>query len=101
MGPNSAVLNVEADLSRLFPGGIGLALYHDAIGFNRQNNLALNYSYPLTIGNGTLGIGVGIGLINFGYSAIWVPPTTAFDQYCGRFRRNKPGCNGVYYDAGD
>lgn len=101
--PNSAVLNVEADLSRFFPGGIGLALYHDAIGFNRQNNLALNYSYPLTIGNGTLGIGVGIGLINFGYSAIWVPPTTTFDQYLpDDFAATNLDVNfGAYYDAGD
>ena len=53
--PNSAVLNIEADLSRFFPGGIGIAIYHDAIGFNRQNNVNLNYSYPIKIGKGTLG----------------------------------------------
>ncbi|MBL6660462.1 MAG: PorP/SprF family type IX secretion system membrane protein [Crocinitomicaceae bacterium] len=78
--PNSAVLNVEADLSRFFPGGIGLSLYHDAIGFAIQNNLAVNYSYPITIGNvGTLGLGVGVGLINYGLKPSWVPPTTAQD----------------------
>jgi type IX secretion system PorP/SprF family membrane protein len=78
--PNSAVLNVEADLSRFFPGGIGLSLYHDAIGFATQNNLALNYSYPITIGNvGTLGIGVGVGLINYGLKPDWVPPTSTPD----------------------
>ena len=79
--PNSAVLNIEADLSRFFPGGIGIALYHDAIGFARQNNLALNYSYPLTIGNiGTLGLGVGVGIINYGMNPEWVPPTTNPDN---------------------
>ena len=41
--PNSAILNVEANLSKFFPGGVGLAFYHDAIGFARQNNLLLNY----------------------------------------------------------
>jgi type IX secretion system PorP/SprF family membrane protein len=79
--PNSAVLNVEADLSRFFPGGIGIALYHDAIGFARQNNLALNYSYPVTIGNiGTLGMGVGVGIINYGMNPEWVPPTNTPDN---------------------
>ena len=78
--PNSAVLNLEADLSRFFPGGIGLSFYHDAIGFAIQNNLALNYSYPITIGNvGTLGLGVGLGLINYGMNPVWVPPTTNTD----------------------
>ena len=42
--PNSAVLNVEANLSRFFPGGVGISFYHDAIGFARQNNVLLNYS---------------------------------------------------------
>jgi type IX secretion system PorP/SprF family membrane protein len=79
--PNSAVLNVEADLSRFFPGGIGISLYHDAIGFARQNNVALNYSYPLTIGNvGTLGIGLGVGIINYGMNPEWVPPTNTPDN---------------------
>jgi type IX secretion system PorP/SprF family membrane protein len=78
--PNSAVFNVEANMSRWFPGGLGLAFYHDAIGFNRQNNLLLNYSYPLEIGTaGTLGIGIGIGMINFGQNPTWVPPTTQTD----------------------
>jgi type IX secretion system PorP/SprF family membrane protein len=79
--PNSAVLNIEANLSRSFPGGIGIAFYHDAIGFARQNNLLLNYSYPIQIGNvGVLGLGVGIGMINYGLEPIWVPPTTSIDN---------------------
>jgi type IX secretion system PorP/SprF family membrane protein len=74
--PNSAVLNVEANLSRFFPGGVGISFYHDAIGFARQNNVLLNYSYPLTIGNiGTLGIGIGVGIMSYGMKPNWVPPT--------------------------
>lgn len=76
--PNSAVLNIEANAKRF--GGFGLSFFHDAIGFNRQNNVLLNYSYPLTVGNaGILGIGVGVGIVNFGMSPVWVPPTTAVD----------------------
>jgi len=75
--PNSAVLNVEANLSRFFPGGIGISFYHDAIGFARQNNVLLNYSYPLSLGNaGTLGIGIGVGIMNYGMKPDWVPPTS-------------------------
>ena len=48
--PNSAVLNVEGNLSRFFPGGVGVNFYHDAIGFSRQNTVLLNYSYPIQIG---------------------------------------------------
>ena len=75
--PNSAVFNVEANMNRFFPGGVGLSFFHDAIGFSRQNNLLLNYSYPLEIPNvGVLGIGVGVGIINFGMNPNWVPPTS-------------------------
>lgn len=80
--PNSAVFNVAANLNRFHPnlGGVGLAFYHDAIGFNRQNNLLLNYSHHQYLGGiGTLGIGIGIGMINFGQNPVWVPPTTQVD----------------------
>jgi type IX secretion system PorP/SprF family membrane protein len=78
--PNSAVLNIEANLSKFFPGGVGVAFYHDAIGFARQNNLLLNYSYPIQIGRaGVLGLGVGLGIINYGMGPDWVPPTAAVD----------------------
>lgn len=79
--PNSAILNIEANLSPYFKaGGFGISFFHDAIGFSRQNNVLLNYSYPLQIGNaGTLGIGVGVGIVNYGMSPVWVPPTTPID----------------------
>jgi type IX secretion system PorP/SprF family membrane protein len=78
--PNSALLNIEANMNRFFPGGLGLSFYHDAIGFNRQNNLLLNYSYPLELGEaGTLGIGIGVGIVNFGMNPDWVPPVTSTD----------------------
>jgi type IX secretion system PorP/SprF family membrane protein len=79
--PNSALFNIGANMSRFFPGGIGLAFYHDAIAFNRQNNVLLNYSYPLKLGDaGVLGIGLGVGITNFGMNPEWVPPTTSMDN---------------------
>ena len=102
--PNSAILNIEANLSKFFPGGVGLAFYHDAIGFARQNNLLLNYSYPISIGNnGTLGVGVGIGIINYGMEPTWVPPTTVNDPTLpiGFAATNLDANFGVYYSGKD
>lgn len=72
--PTSAILNVEGTLSRKFPGGFGLSFYHDAIGFARQNNVNLNYSYHLNIGDGVLGIGAAAGLVSYGMQPDWVTP---------------------------
>jgi len=77
--PNSALLNVEANLHRWAPVGAGLSFAHDAIGFNRQNNLLLNGAYHVITQHGTLGIGVGVGMINFGLAPVWVPPVTMVD----------------------
>lgn len=80
--PNSTLFNAEANLNRFFPGGVGLSFYNDAIGFSRQNNLTLNYSFPISLpGNaGVLGIGVGAGIVNYGMTPNWVTPDpTAVD----------------------
>jgi len=102
--PNSAVLNVEANLAKYFPGGVGLAFYHDAIGFARQNNLLLNYSYPISIGNaGTLGVGIGLGIINYGMNPEWVPPTQNPDNSlpAGFAATNLDANFGVYFSGKD
>jgi len=79
--PNSAVFNVEANMGRWLPINLGLSFYHDAIGFARQNNLLLNIAYPIpvTIAGGTLSVGVGVGMVNFGMNPTWIPPTQVND----------------------
>lgn len=102
--PNSAVLNVEANLSKYLPGGLGLAFYHDAIGFARQNNLLLNYSYPLAIGDaGTLGIGLGVGILNYGMNPDWIPPTQNPDNSLpqGFAATNLDANFGLYFNGKD
>lgn len=47
--PNSAVFNAEANLEGWLPAGVGLTVMHDAIGFNRQNNVLLNYSHHQSV----------------------------------------------------
>lgn len=79
--PNTVVFNgaVNLDSYRLWSGGVGLSLVHDAIGFNRQTNVNLNYSHHFEIRGGQLGVGVGIGLVSFGLNPVWVPPSTMLD----------------------
>jgi type IX secretion system PorP/SprF family membrane protein len=80
--PNSVVFNADAFLPSFgirHSGGVGINFTHDAIGFNRQNNLMLNYSYHLELGNGTLGIGASVGFVNFGMNPVWVGPQTQVD----------------------
>lgn len=79
--PNSAILNIEGNLTGLLPipGGLGISFFHDAIGFVRQNNLMLNYSYHQPTNYGTIGIGMGLGMINIGMQPDWVPPETTPD----------------------
>lgn len=80
--PNSALLNVEANLMPLIKQdlGVGISFYHDAIGFTRQNSVLLNGSYRFDIlGAGRLGVGIGLGLINVGMNPDWVAPVTNSD----------------------
>ena len=72
--PNTSILNLEGNINRFFPGGVGINFYHDAIGYSRQNNVLLNYSYPLEIGSHILGIGIGIGMQSFGMKPSWITP---------------------------
>lgn len=72
--PNSVLANAEANMSQYFPSAVGISFYHDAIGFARQNNVTANYSYHLPLSTGTLGIGVGLGLVSYGMSPTWVTP---------------------------
>lgn len=77
--PNSAILNLQGALDRWAPVGVGISFYHDAIGFSRQNTVSLNGSYKLSTSYGTLGIGVGLGIINVGMNPDWVAPVTNND----------------------
>jgi type IX secretion system PorP/SprF family membrane protein len=80
--PNSVVFNAEANLDRWIKSGLGISFYHDAIGFNRKNNVLLNYSFHLEAGDaGVLGLGLGLGIVNFGMSPVWITPDNPVDNY--------------------
>ncbi len=102
--PNSALLNVEANLLPVIKQdlGVGISFYHDAIGFTRMNHVKLNASYRFNIaGAGRLGVGVGLGLFNIGMSPVWVPPVTQIDPSLPQgFSDNKFDLNGGLYWVG-
>jgi type IX secretion system PorP/SprF family membrane protein len=101
--PNSAFLNLEGDVSRFIPGGVGLSFFHDAIGFNRQNNLMLNYSYPIKINTtDEIRAGLGIGMLNFGMNPLWVTsdPAGMDKSLPGNFSSTGLDLNfGLYYQS--
>ncbi|CAN0254506.1 unnamed protein product, partial [Chrysoparadoxa australica] len=74
------LLNAEANINNYFPGGVGINCYHDAIGFARQNSVLLNYAYPVVTDFGTIGVGIGLGLYNYGMQPDWIPPTDVPDN---------------------
>lgn len=81
--PNTTLFNAQGNLQgvTLGPGGlgVGLSFHNDAIGFMRNNNLTINGAYHLPTPFGTLSGGLGLGIINVGFNANWVPPTDEFD----------------------
>jgi type IX secretion system PorP/SprF family membrane protein len=76
--PNTTLLNVQGN----FPqqnAGLGISLTNDAIGFQRNNALIVNGAYHFRTNVGVLSGGVGLGIINVGFSPNWIPPQTPQD----------------------
>lgn len=73
--PNTYLLNAQANL-RQIGAGIGLSLFSDQIGFQREIDVKLNFAKHLPIvGAGMLSAGIGLGIVNVSYTPDWVPPT--------------------------
>lgn len=76
--PNTTLFNVQGN----FPQqnmGLGISLTNDAIGFQRNNTATLNAAYHLRTSAGVLSGGIGVGMINVGFSPNWIPPQTPND----------------------
>lgn len=76
--PNTTLLNVQGN----FPQqnlGLGISLSNDAIGFQRNNLVTFNGAYHVLTNVGVLSGGLGVGLINIGFSPDWIPPQTMID----------------------
>lgn len=74
--PKTMVFSVDAPIKAFgAPGGLGLNIVRDQLGYYNNLWINLNYAYKVTTGLGTLGIGVSPGFYNFNISPEeWITP---------------------------
>ena len=68
--PNTSLLNLQGNIPRRNLG-LGLSFTNDAIGFQRNNSVSINAAHHLRTSAGILSAGIGLGIINIGFSAVW------------------------------
>jgi type IX secretion system PorP/SprF family membrane protein len=63
--PKDIILNLDAPF-KLFKKnhGVGVSIYSDNWGFNKDINLSLSYAFQINVGDGKLGIGLSGGFVN-------------------------------------
>ena len=63
--PVTTVFNADASFHLIGSNdGIGLSVINDVIGFEKNVSVGLNYSWRTQVGNGKLGSGISLGLMN-------------------------------------
>jgi len=70
--PQTTFVSVDAPL-RMINSGVGLNLTNDRIGFFNNTSIQLAYNYQMPFLDGTLGMGIHLGLINMGLRADFNP----------------------------
>jgi len=71
--PQNILLNYHGPV-KLLRGGLGITFYNDQLGQETNNIVRLNYSYHLKLSSGTLGLGVGLGLLQKKLGNSWLTP---------------------------
>ncbi|MDP4222402.1 MAG: type IX secretion system membrane protein PorP/SprF [Bacteroidota bacterium] len=75
-GPSTTLFNISAPVSPFrINSGVGLIVANDNIGFDKNINLSLIYSYIVEIGKGKLGVGINAGIYNMTLDPDWKIPT--------------------------
>jgi type IX secretion system PorP/SprF family membrane protein len=73
--PSTTLFNVCAPVSLFgIKSGVGLVVESDNIGFDKDINLSAVYSYLMDVGQGKLGIGISLGMINKALNPTWEIP---------------------------
>lgn len=76
--PNTTLLNLQGNIPK-YNLGVGLTFVNDAIGFQRNNKVTVNGAYHYATNAGVLSGGLGLGIVNVGFSPNWIPPQTLTD----------------------
>lgn len=80
--PETLVFSADAAINAFgAPGGIGLNVVSDKIGFEKNTWVNLNYAYHKTVGWGKLGIGLYFGIYNQSINGKWEIPEDEFGIY--------------------
>jgi type IX secretion system PorP/SprF family membrane protein len=100
--PSTTIFNISAPVSPFkINSGVGLLVESDKIGFERDINLTLSYSYHRELGQGNLGIGFSAGMFNLTLDPTWeIPDGDAFTPPSGDPLIPESKESRVVFDAG-
>jgi len=74
--PSTTVFNISAPVSPFgIKSGVGLLIESDNVGFDKDINLSAAYSYLMDVGQGKLGIGINLGMLNKTLTPNWQIPS--------------------------
>jgi type IX secretion system PorP/SprF family membrane protein len=74
--PSTTVFNVSAPVSPFhIKSGVGLNVESDKLGFEKDILLSGSYSYLMDLGQGKLGLGFNVGMLNMTLSPNWQIPS--------------------------
>ena len=74
--PSTTVFNISAPVAPFrIKSGVGLLVESDNIGFDKDINLSAAYSYLMELGQGKLGIGINLGMLNKTLTTNWQIPS--------------------------
>lgn len=100
--PSTTIFNISAPVSPFkINSGVGLMVNNDNIGFDKNINIALVYSYLIDVGQGKLGIGINAGMFNMTLDPEWIIPAgDAFTPPSGDPLIPESKESSVTFDAG-
>lgn len=80
--PKTLIFSADAAINAFgSPGGIGLNIVSDELGFEKNTQINANYAYSKAIGNKKLGVGLSLGLLNKSINGEWEVPEDNFGIY--------------------
>lgn len=80
--PKTLIFSADAAINAFgSPGGIGLNIVSDELGFEKNTQINANYAYSKALGNKKLGVGLSLGLVNKSINGEWEVPEDNFGIY--------------------